>query len=130
MYLSRLTGERQKLPSLGVSPDGRRLYRVFSFVLSAGRRIPTVLEVSNLETSKTVDVNYTAPSSADYPNYASLDSLCWLDIHTLAVSGAVFPEQDGSPQAPIKPYTLVLLEADTGKLLRRVPGATSVSCAP
>jgi WD40-like Beta Propeller Repeat len=137
--LKRLPIFEGRLPSFHVSPDGKKLLARGSFHVSAAEN-PSFVEVVNLETAKVTSLAWETFAPSQRGRLTSLvQNVCWLrDSRTVAISGAEYDissfdkATDGHweieiPRFP-QEFSVYLINTVTGKLVKRIAGASSPSC--
>ncbi|BDP43957.1 hypothetical protein DAETH_39260 (plasmid) [Deinococcus aetherius] len=113
------------------SPDGGHLL-VLLARHDSNARVDTFVYAADLGRRS---VRELAVASAPKGTLSILDSACWLaDSRQVALSVAYARPQDLNEKNGFEPpagaYTLFVKDAGSGKTLRRVSGATGVTCGP
>jgi len=128
-----------RLPSIRVSPDGKKLL-LWGSVHSSAAENPSFLSVNDLVKSRSVSLEWEpkAPSSSAKSYFTNwVTAACWLDPNTVALTGGLVDISSfygDNPSADIAGPTypndlnLYLLDAVTGKIKRTVKGVGYVSC--
>lgn len=129
-----------RLPTLQVSPDGKKLLEWTSVHVSAAEN-PSVLSVHDLPSAKSVFLDWepvnsqpTNPPDSALTNW--ITAACWLDASTVALTAAMVrvpsfaSESETNIDKPeyISAFSLYLFDAKTGKIKRTIPGVSHVSC--
>lgn len=126
--LARKGTEFGRMPSLRVSPDGRKLLATWSIHSSAVEN-PTANDVIDLASQKVVHLSNRGAK----PNYVNIqDGECWAaDSLHMAYSGFYYDPNTIEPGTDPKPerFTLFLKDTVTNQTLRSIDGATGPSCA-
>jgi hypothetical protein len=115
-------------PRLQVSPDGRKLLVSTSYHSSAVEN-PALAYAVDLVTQKSVELLRNDPTVKDLASLSGGE--CWLaDSKAVALSAAYYRVPGAADGLPNPKYDLYIKDAASGRLIRRITGATAPSCGP